>query len=266
MILHIVPRATPHGLGTECIHTCRQVLNILIGIESVIPNFWHISGAVGTTTSHVGRSSRPSSWAGIVEVRVLDLSAHVSRMLNRSVTLTPLYESGLQVFKSAFQLVGRSVTIVVDSVISSCLRETTCLSVVKSLLQILTCIDDSLNCFVSSLQLIRCAGGVVINSQLSSDVGTQRFSLLQTCLQRQSNRVAITSGLVNIVTLGLYECLIGIIGHCLPINGTLSISDHVQTGVAVVTLPTEVFTVEIGDVSNESHVLETIRVVTYLGN
>ena len=187
-------------------------------------------------------------------------------MLNRSVTLTPLYESGLQVFKSAFQLIGRSVTIVVDGVIGSRLSEAAGLGIFKSLLQFLTSLNDGLQLIIGSLQIIGSAGSIIINSQLGSDIGTQRFSLLQTCLQSQSDRIALASGLISCISIRCDKCLIRIIGHSLPVDSTLSFSDHVQTGVSIVTLPTDVLTVEFGLISNESHVLNTIGVVTHLGN
>ena len=122
-----------------------------------------------TTTSKC--STAPTSGAvAIIEVRVLNLSCHVSRILHRGIALSPLYISSGQILKSLLKLCNSSICICEYSIISGSLCIALALNIIQSFLQLLTGINNKFNSIRSSLQLVRCAGSIVIHSQLLSNI------------------------------------------------------------------------------------------------
>ena len=215
---------------------------------------------MSTTTGHVGSITTPTSIAGIVEVRVLNLTGHVGRILHSGVALTPLYQIILQVLKSLCQFGSGSIAIGINCVVRSSSAEASSLSIIQTLLQFLAGIIDSLDGIESLLQLVLRAGSIGIDSQLGSNIGTQTLSLFQSSLQTDGNTVAVNAVLISSITVGRNECLIRVVAHSLPVDGTFTLGQHVQTGVRVVTLPTHILAVEFGLIGHEGYVLETIGI------
>ena len=129
----------------------------------------------------------------------------------------------------------------------------------------LACFDGSIGILDGLVQFVERAGGVVVHGQRASDVSLNSLTLFEDGLQLQGYRIAVYAVLISSVSVWGQESLIRIVGNSLPIDGTLALCKHIQTSVRIVTLPADVLASEVGQVGNQSHILNTIR-VTYLGN
>ena len=158
-----------------------------------------------TRTSHVRSSSRPSSIAGVVEVRIDQHTREVSRTLDSSLSLTPLCVSIAQSLRSSFHLSLCGTGVLQHGLSISRIGVTLGLALFNEGLQgILGC--SKLSQGVSSgVDLIHgaclvgkgslCAGGINIDVLSSVDCLLQgNTSVHQICSSSQLSNSAFTTG------------------------------------------------------------------------
>ena len=242
---------------TNSINAGSKTRNSLVGVVILIIVLCTIRDRTAASES----VAAPTSGAvAIVEVRVLNLNGHVGRILYRCMALTPLYQLGVQVFQCLLQLSLGSIAIGIHCVERSSTAKAGSLGFIQALLQSLTGIVDEFDSIESLLQFILGTARVAIDSQLGSNIGTQTLSLFQSSLQTDGYAVAVNAVLISSITVGSDECLIRVVAHCLPVDGTFTLGQHVQLGIGIVTLPTHILAVEFGLIGHEGYVLETIGI------
>ena len=252
--------STIETLHANRIDTRSKTCNLLIGVIVLAVVLSAISNSTATSES----VTAPAGCAvTIVEGSVHDLTGQITRLLPSSIVLSPLRICSRQISDSLLNLsLGRSL-VHQNSLVRIGSGKSLFLSIIDSLLQLILYIGHLLQSSCSSIHFSSSASRGVVKSDSSIDVNINKLGSLDGSFQIQSRSTCCNAGLVSLIIITLNKCLIRFGSHKFPVNSTFLRSNHIQTHICIITLPSKVLTFVIRYVSNQRHILDTIKITDF---